>query len=43
VYRFAPYRLRPDDVSRLHGTNERIAIKDYAEMIRFYVTLLKGQ
>src|SRR5262245_18158234 len=43
VYRFAPYRLRPDDVSRMHGTNERIAIKDNAEMIRFSVPLLTAQ
>jgi carboxypeptidase PM20D1 len=42
VYRFAPYRLRAEDLPRLHGTNERIAIKDYGEMIRFYITLLTG-
>lgn len=42
VYRFAPYRLRADDVSRIHGTNERIAVDDYVGMIRFYVELLKN-
>jgi carboxypeptidase PM20D1 len=41
VYRFAPYRLRAEDVARIHGTNERIAVEDYVGMIRFYVELLK--
>ena len=43
VYRFAPMRLRPDDVARIHGTNERIAVEDYVGMIRFYIQLLRGQ
>jgi carboxypeptidase PM20D1 len=42
VYRFAPYRLRAEDVSRIHGTNERIAIADYEGMIRFYIVLLRA-
>lgn len=42
VYRFAPYRLRAEDVARIHGTNERIGVEDYVGMIRFYVELLKN-
>ena len=42
VYRFAPYRLRAEDVARIHGTNERIAVTDYVGMIRFYIELLKN-
>jgi carboxypeptidase PM20D1 len=41
AYRFAPMRARPEDVPRAHGTNERIAVANYAEMIRFYATLLR--
>jgi carboxypeptidase PM20D1 len=41
VYRFAPMRMRAEDLARIHGTNERIAIDDYVGMIRFYVELLK--
>lgn len=41
VYRFAPMRMRPEDLPRIHGTNERIAVKDYVGMIRFYIELLK--
>lgn len=42
VFRFSPYRTRPDDVARFHGTNERLSIDDYAGMITFYATLLRG-
>lgn len=42
IYRFSPVRARPDDLPRFHGTNERISISNYAEMIRFYHRLLSG-
>ena len=42
TYRFLPIRLGPDDLDRLHGTNERIAIENYAEIIRFYVQFLRN-
>ena len=41
-YRFMPMRVRPEDLARLHGTNERIAIDNYAEIIRFYAELVKN-
>jgi carboxypeptidase PM20D1 len=41
VYRFIPTHMRAEDLARVHGTNERIAVDDYAGMIRFYVQLLK--
>jgi carboxypeptidase PM20D1 len=40
VYRFSPVRVRAEDLSRFHGTNERIAIRNYGEMITFYHRLL---
>ena len=42
IYRFSPVRARREDLSRFHGSNERIAIDDYAQMIRFYVRLLSN-
>lgn len=39
-YRFLPIRLGPDDTGRIHGTNERISLQNYSEVIRFYVQLL---
>ncbi len=40
VYRFTPVRARPGDLARFHGTNERVSLANYAEMIRFYHRLL---
>lgn len=40
VYRFSPVRARPDDLARFHGTNERISVRNFAEMIQFYYRLL---
>ena len=40
VYRFSPVRALPEDLPRFHGTNERIAVKNYVELIAFYQRLL---
>ncbi|MFT7486130.1 MAG: carboxypeptidase PM20D1 [Candidatus Paceibacteria bacterium] len=40
VYRFNGIRLKPEDLSRIHGSNERITTKNYLEMIRFYRQLM---
>jgi len=42
IYRFAPIVLGPDDLERLHGVNERIAIDNYVEAIRFYAQVLRN-
>lgn len=42
VYRFTPVRTAPDDLPRYHGTNERIAITGYADLVRFYAALMQG-
>lgn len=36
VYRFSPIRAREEDLGRFHGTDERISIANYTEMIAFY-------
>ena len=41
-YRFVPMRVGPEDVKRIHGIDERIGIKNYMEIIRFYVQFLKN-
>jgi len=41
-YRFIPMRFGPKDLSRVHGTNERVMIKNYAEIIRFYIRLMEN-
>ena len=42
VYRFSPVRARGEDLPRFHGTNERISIANYVEMIQFYHQLLRN-
>jgi carboxypeptidase PM20D1 len=42
VYRFSPIRARSEDLPRFHGTNERISIANYVEMIQFYHQLLRN-
>jgi carboxypeptidase PM20D1 len=40
VYRFSPVRVTPEDLSRLHGIDERISTANLAELVRFYHLLL---
>jgi carboxypeptidase PM20D1 len=42
VYRFVPMRLKPADLKRIHGTNERVGIANYGEIVRFYAQLLRN-
>lgn len=40
TYRFLPLTLTPTDTPRIHGVDERVAIADYEQAIRFYAELL---
>jgi carboxypeptidase PM20D1 len=42
VFRFTPVRANADDLKRFHGTNERLSIEGYADMIRFYRRLIQN-
>jgi carboxypeptidase PM20D1 len=42
IFRFMPVRLTDEDLKRVHGTNERISISDFKNVVRFYVELVKG-
>lgn len=41
IFRFVPMRLSKSDLPRIHGTNERISVANYAEIVRFYGQLLR--
>ncbi|WP_169543246.1 M20 family peptidase [Sneathiella aquimaris] len=41
-YRFIPMRFGPEDIARVHGTNERIHIDNYTEIIQFYIRLMEN-
>ena len=40
IYKFSPVRANSEDLLRFHGTDERISIANYVEMIQFYRQLL---
>lgn len=42
IYRFSPLHLRPEDMKRLHGVNERTSVKDYAASVKFYYQLINN-
>jgi carboxypeptidase PM20D1 len=42
AYRFAPQRMGVGDPDRVHGTDERIAVDNLAECVRFYLRLITG-
>jgi carboxypeptidase PM20D1 len=42
VYRFIPMRLKPEDLVRIHGVNERIGVANLAEISRFYEQLIRN-
>jgi carboxypeptidase PM20D1 len=39
---FSPVRATSDDLKRFHGTNERLSVEGYADMIRFYRRLIEN-
>jgi carboxypeptidase PM20D1 len=43
VYRFGPTWIGPDDLTRAHGTNERVDARRYVESVGFYVRLLEAE
>jgi carboxypeptidase PM20D1 len=42
IFRFSPVRANAEDLKRFHGTNERLSIEGYADMIRFYRRLMEN-
>lgn len=41
-YNFMPVTLNTEDLQRIHGANERIAVAAYAKLIRWYRLLLES-
>jgi carboxypeptidase PM20D1 len=42
VYRFTPWNLDQQGLTRIHGVDERIAIPEFVQMIRFYERLIRN-
>jgi carboxypeptidase PM20D1 len=41
VYRFLAVRMNPDTIQYFHGIDERIAVEDYLQAIRFYANVIR--
>lgn len=41
LFRLDPFHFGPDDLTRVHGTNERLAVHDLGLAVTFYMRLLK--
>src|SRR5688572_4486327 len=42
VYRFLPYKINKGNINSFHGLNEKIAVTEFEDAIRFYAQLLKN-
>ena len=42
IFRFLPLRMTNQDLKRIHGIDERIALKDYKKVIHYYHQLVKN-
>lgn len=42
IFRFQPVRTTGEDLKRVHGTNERLSVANYGDMIRFYRRLVEN-
>lgn len=42
VYRFSPIPIGKDDLARIHGLNERVALSSYDKAVGFYATLINS-
>jgi len=42
ILRFIPMRVSEEDQKRAHGTNERVAVDNFQEMVNFYAQVVKN-
>ncbi|RYZ46125.1 MAG: M20/M25/M40 family metallo-hydrolase, partial [Myxococcaceae bacterium] len=42
VYRFVPVRMTREDLTRMHGRDERLSVEEHAAAIRFYAQYLRN-
>jgi carboxypeptidase PM20D1 len=40
IVRFSPFALSFDELSMIHGTDERVAVSEYLDAVRFYHHLI---
>jgi len=42
VYRFLPAIIDESDIARVHGTNERLSVENFATSVRYFYQLIKN-
>jgi len=42
IFKFLPTRLKPEDLKREHGVNERVGVKNYGEIIKFFIQFIEN-
>lgn len=42
IYRFSPYKIKDEDLSKMHGTNEYISFDNIEKCIKFYIQLIRN-
>jgi carboxypeptidase PM20D1 len=42
ILRFVPTRWVPEDMDRAHGTDERISVDNYNELVTFYMGMINN-
>lgn len=42
IYKFAPIVAGADDLTRVHGLNERMSIENYVQTVQFFVQLIRN-
>lgn len=41
-YRFVPYVMGPEDFARFHGTNERLGVQNFAQVVKYFGQLIRN-
>ena len=41
IFRFIPMVLKPEDIRRTHGVNERLGVENYSRIIKFYACVME--
>ena len=42
MYRFGGTRVGPDDLGRIHATDERVGVDAYADLVRFFIQYIRN-
>ena len=42
IFRFSPYKMTSEELATIHASNERISIEGMAQMVQFYIQLIRN-